>query len=334
MTLPGNGYLEVPWEGYQTLNQEGLLHIRVRGASILKPWNFEEDFSRIKELKKEYNNDMVSLTAAKVFTDGIMASESAYLLQPYNNTADHYGEAIWTQEALNNAYATVNKEGIQVHTHSIGDAAVRMALDAAEYTKSNTPGSDVRNTITHLQLVDADDFPRFKEFDVIPVVQPFWHFKQPGAWEPIEHPVLGERAETEWPLKSFVDNGAIPVFSSDYPVTNVPSPFYAIEIAITRNLPDGPAYGVPDDITDIDDPTYLLGPGERLDIKSAIRGYTANAAYSIFAEDIVGTLEVGKSADVIVIDQDLFVIDPLKISETQVLKTYVNGKLVYSQSNS
>lgn len=333
MTLPANGAFAIPWEGYHTLDQEGLLHVRVRGANILKPWNFEEDFARIKELKVEYNSDLVALTAAKVFADGIMASESAYLLQPYNNTADHYGEAIWTQDALNNAYVTMNKEGIQVHTHSIGDAAVKMALDAAEYAKSNTPGSDLRNTITHLQLIDADDLPRFKELGVIPVVQPFWHFKQPGAWEPIELPVLGERAETEWPLKSFVDNGAILVFSSDYPATNVPHPFYAIEIAVTRNLPDGAAYGAPDDITDIDDPRYLLNPNERIDIKDAIRAYTANAAYSIFAEDIVGTLEVGKSADVIVIDQDLFSIDPLKISDTQVLKTYFNGKLVYSQSN-
>ena len=333
MTLPANGAFAIPWEGYHTLDQEGLLHVRVRGANILKPWSFEEDFARIKELKVEYNSDLVALTAAKVFADGIMASESAYLLQPYNNTADHYGEAIWTQDALNNAYVTMNKEGIQVHTHSIGDAAVKMALDAAEYAKSNTPGSDLRNTITHLQLIDADDLPRFKELGVIPVVQPFWHFKQPGAWEPIELPVLGERAETEWPLKSFVDNGAILVFSSDYPATNVPHPFYAIEIAVTRNLPDGAAYGAPDDITDIDDPRYLLNPNERIDIKDAIRAYTANAAYSIFAEDIVGTLEVGKSADVIVIDQDLFSIDPLKISDTQVLKTYFNGKLVYSQSN-
>jgi hypothetical protein len=332
MTLPGNGFLEVPWDGFQQLEQQGLLHLRVRGASIIRPWEFEEDFARLKEVRAKYDSDLVKLTAAKVFADGILADRSAYLLQPYNNTTDHYGEAIWTQEALNNAYAVINKAGVQIHTHAIGDAATRMALDAAEYVRSINPGLDSRNAITHLQLVATEDFMRFGELGVLPVVQAFWHFKQPGAWEPIEYPVLGERANTEWPLKSFVDYGGILTFSSDYPVTNVPHPFYAIEIAVTRNLPDGPAYGASDDITDMDDPKYLLWPEERLDIKKAIRAYTVNAAYSLFVEDIVGTLEVGKSADLIVIDQDLFSIEPLKISDTRVLRTYLNGKLVYSRS--
>ena len=330
MTLPGNGYLDVPWEGYHKLEQEGLLNLRVRGANILKPWDIENDIAKIEELKAKYNSDMLKLIAAKVFTDGILAGESAYLLKPYNNTTNEYGEGIWTQEALNDVFLSLNKKGIQAHTHSIGDAAVRMALDAAEYSKNNGPDLNSRNAITHLQLVDENDFSRFKELNVVPVVQTFWHFKQPGAWEQIEYPVLGERANNEWPLRSFVDNGAMLTFSSDYPVTNVPNPFYAIEIAVTRNLPDGPAYGVPENITDIDDPKYLLWAEERLDIKNAIRGYTINAAYSIFEEDNIGTLEVGKSADLIVIDQNLLSIDPLKISDTKILRTYLNGKLVYS----
>jgi predicted amidohydrolase YtcJ len=312
------------------LEEDGLLHIRVRGADIVKPWNFEEDFAKIKEAREKHNSKLVKLTAAKFFLDGIMASKSAYLLQPYNDTISEYGNQIWTQDALNEAFLAVNKEGLQVHAHAIGDAAVKMALNAAEFSKNNAPGIDSRTVITHLQLVGTEDFPRFTDLNVIPVVQAFWHFKQPGAWEPIEHPVLGERAEHEWPLASFVNNGALLVLSSDFPATTVPYPFYAIEIGVTRNLPNAAAYGAPDDITDMDDPKYLLWSEERLDVKNMIRGYTANAAYSIFADDIVGTLEVGKLADLIVIDQDLFSIDPLAISDTQVLRTYFGGNLVYS----
>jgi predicted amidohydrolase YtcJ len=179
-------------------------------------------------------------------------------------------------------------------------------------------------------LVHESDFPRFAELNVLPVVQPYWHFKQPGAWGPIEYPAIGGRAEKEWPSKSFIDNGATLVFSSDYPATTVPLPFFALEIAVIRNLPDGQTYGLPYDISDVNDPRHLLWPGERLDIKSAIRAFTINAAYSIFAEDVCGSLEVGKSADLIVTDQDLLSVDPLKICGTKVLRTYFKGRLVFS----
>jgi len=322
MTVPGNGYLGVYWEGYRQLEQSGQLTLRVRGAEIVRPWVFAEDLDKIKGLKEKYKSDLLKVTAAKLFADGILADQSAYLLQPYQQGGQ--GNAIWTQADFNHAYATLNKEGFQIHTHAIGDAAVNMVLDAAEYAKSSA-----RNAIAHVQLVDVADLPRFKDLGVIPVLQTFWHFKQPGAWESIEYPAIGARAEAEWPLKSLADNGAMLVFSSDYPVTNVPNPFYAIEIGVTRNLPDAAAYGAPTDITDKDDPAYLLNPQERLDVMSMIRGYTANAAYSIFADAITGTLETGKSADLVVIDQDLFSINPLKISDTKVLTTYFKGRAVY-----
>ena len=329
MTLPGNGYMNVNWEGYHQLEAAGLLTLRVRGAAIVKPWSFQEDVAKLKALQKKYNSELVKITAAKLFADGIMTDKSAFLLQPYQGGGQ--GVAIWSQDALNRAYADLNKEGLQVHTHAIGDAAVKMALDAAEYAKKTTADIDGRNVVTHLQLVDKNDFPRFKALHVIPVLQAFWHFKQPGAWEPIEYAVLGERAKTEYPLKSLADHGARLVFSSDYPVTNVPHPFYAVEIGVTRNLPDAVAYGAPTEITDMDDPTYLLQPRERVDIMTMIKGYTANAAYSIFEERVTGTLETGKSADMIVIDRNLFSIDPLKISDTKVLRTYFKGKLVYQK---
>ena len=330
MTLPGDGYFDIPWEGFRGLEQEGLLSIRVRGASLLRHWNFEEDFTKLKELRKKYCSDRVKLIAAKIFADGIIGNETAYLLEPYNNKPDYYAEAYWPQDALNQAYAAVNRERLQVHNHTDGDGAVRMSLDAAEYADINAPGFDCRNAMTHLVLVSESDIPRFGKLNVIAIPQTYWHFKQPGAWGPIERPALGERAEKMYPLKSFTKTGATVAFSSDYPVTTIPLPFCAIEIAVTRNLPDAAAYGAPYDITDIDDPKYLLWPEERLDIKNAIRGFTINAAYSIFAENVTGSLEVGKSADLVVIDQDLFSIDPLKISDTHILRTYFNGRLVHS----
>jgi len=317
MTLPGNGFLGVYWDGYQQLERDGLLSLRVRGAEIIKPWSLEEDIAHIRTLKNKYNSELVKITAAKFFIDGIIISRTSYLMEPYQGS-DFCGESMWEQSALNSAIATMNREGFQTHTHVMGDASAKMALDAAQYANC----LDCRNVLTHLPLVDPNDFPRFKALNVIPVVQPYWFFKQLNYWEPIEYAVLGPRAEREWPLQSYINHGAKVVFSSDYPVSTPPNPFVAIEIGVTRNQPG---------IADIDNPAYLLWPEERSDVKNMIRGFTANAAYSIFAEAVTGSLEVGKSADLIVIDQDIFSIYPSKISNTKVLRTYFKGKLVYGR---
>jgi len=317
MTLPGNGFLAVYWDGYQQLERDGLLSLRVRGAEIIKPWLLEEDISNIKTLKNKYNSELVKITAAKFFIDGIIAGRTAYLMQPYQDSGFR-GEPMWEQATLNAAIASMNREGFQTHTHVMGDASAKMALDAAQFANC----FDCRNVLTHLPLVDPNDFSRFKTLNVIPVIQPYWFFKQLNYWEPVEYAVLGKRAEREWPLKSYINNGARVVFSSDYPVSNPPNPFVAIEIGLTRNQPG---------IANMDDPAYLLWPEERANVEEMIRGFTANAAYSIFAEDVTGTLEVGKSADLIVIDQDLFSIYPSKIGNTKVLRTYFKGKLVYSK---
>ena len=315
MTLPGNGFLGVYWDGYQQLERERLLTLRVRGAKIIKPWSWEEDMAHIKTLRNKYNSKLVKITAAKFFIDGIIASRTAYLLQPYQGS-DFCGESMWEQNALNSAITIMNREGFQTHTHVMGDASAKMALDAAQY--ANCP--DCRNVLTHLPLIDPSDFSRFKALNVIPVIQPYWFFKQFNYWEPVEYAALGSRAEKEWPLQSYINQGAKVVFSSDFPVTNPPDPFVAIEIGVTRNKPK---------VADIEDSTYLLWPEERADVRNMIRGFTAHAAYSMFEEKVTGTLEVGKSADMVVIDQDLFSIYPSKISNTKVLRTYFRGKLVY-----
>lgn len=328
MTLPGNGFFPVPFEGYAKLEAENKLTLRVRGAGLVTSWQTEQDIADVAALKK-YDSELVKLTTAKLFLDGVVDSESALLLEPYESDPDYYGASVWTAETLNEAVAAINDEGIQAHSHAIGDGAVRMALDAAEYSQNQGAGEDYRNAITHLQLVAEEDLARFHELNVVAVAQPYWHYKEPEFWKTVEYPLLGERAETQYPLESFLDNDATLALSSDYPVTVVPNPFVALEIAVTRNMPDGSDYDLPN-IEDVDDPQYLLGPEERLDVKDGIKGFTIGGAYSMFAEGETGTLEVGKSADLIVIDQDLFAVDPLAISDTQVLQTYLKGYRVYS----
>ncbi|NLW79767.1 MAG: amidohydrolase [Ruminococcaceae bacterium] len=331
MTLPGNGYMPVAWEGFAALEAAERLSLRVRGAGTMTSWRVDEDLADLLELQARHSGERLKLIAAKIFVDGVVDSESALLLEPYSDAPGHQGESVWTQQALDDVVARLNAQGVQAHFHAVGDGAVRMALDAVDAARAG--GQDVaarRNAITHLQLVAQADKPRLAELGVVAAVQPYWHYKVPQYWEAVEYTALGPRAETEYPLSSLAEAGALLAFASDYPVTPDPNPFLAIETAVTRNMPDGSMLEL-DNLADWNAPATLLAAEERLSVRQAIRGFTANAAYAIDEEDVTGSLEVGKSADLVVIDQDLMAIDPLDISDTRVLRTYFQGRLVYAE---
>ncbi|MCL1800123.1 MAG: amidohydrolase [Promicromonosporaceae bacterium] len=328
-TVPANGTFAVPFAAYQELADRGDLNLWVRGAVVVKPWSVAEDIANLAEKATEYPEGQVAVSAAKFFADGIMGSRTAYLLGPYEGESEYRGEPDWTVAELAKAYQQVADLGLTPHTHAIGDAAVQYALDATALAGLDASSGHPGSSLTHLQLVAESDFPRFAELEVAPVLQPYWFFKQPGAWWPIEQPVLGERAEREWPAASFISAGAHPAFSSDYPVTTVPLPFFAIEIAVTRNLPDAATYGVDHDISGIDDPEFLLWPEQRVTVQDALRAFTINAAETLGIADVTGSIEVGKSADLVWIDQDLLNVEPLSISDTSVLATYFQGRPVF-----
>lgn len=325
------GIFDVPWEALHRMDARNELTVKVKGAVIFDSTSdLAEKKKEIAEIAAKYNGNYLRLTSAKFFADGVVNTRTAYVLDPYVDRPDSRGVAMWEQNKLNEAFAKVNEWGLQAHIHAIGDAAVRSALDACEYANGHAPGVDRRNTITHLQMVDSADIPRFEKLGVVASTQPYWHFKAPGYWEPEEFAAIGARAEREYPLKSLHDAGARLAFSSDSPVTPYPNPLVAIQAGVTRNLVEASLFDLPD-IADIDDPEYLLGPAERLSVREMIRGFTANGAYAAFGEREAGTLEVGKAADLIVLDRNILEIDPLQIERTKVLQTYVDGKLVYGE---
>ncbi len=320
---------------FTEMQKNGQLELRIRGAvTINAKDDLGEQFTAIRNLQAQLDINDLKITTAKFFTDGVIEGGTGFLLEPYTletgKGAGWYGTFLWDTDKLQQAFAGANQAGLQIHVHSTGDASTRKVLDALEGTKARVSDRDYRNTITHLQLVDPLDIQRMKELGVVASVQPYWQFKTPNWWQSVDYRVLGERAEREYPLKSLFDAGLIVTASSDYPVTPVPNPFLAIEIGVTRNMAQGSMYGL-DDITDADDPTYLLNPNERVGVKAMIRSFTKNGAYCVFMEEAIGSIEVGKLADLVVLDRNLFAIDPIDIDQTEVLLTIFNGKIVYQK---
>ncbi len=324
----------VDLERYQDLEKNGELSLRVNLAQQIqndKP--FEPQLQSLIDMKAKLESDLIDVTTAKYFADGVVEGMTGYLLEPYDVAAgldpDYVSEFYWNPDELDQYFDRTMEEGFQIHVHSIGDAATRLVLDSMEYAQDQNSTLDNRNVITHLQLVDNADKERFGELEIIAALQPYWHLKEPEWWEVVDRVALGyDRAYSEYPVKSLQDAGALLTSSGDHPVSPVNNPFWAIEAAVTRNLNNADYYGV-EDITNIDDPTWLLNPAERVPVGDMVKAYTVNGAYQLYREDSIGSLETGKFADMIVVDQDIFKVNPLDIDKTEVLTTIFDGDVVY-----
>ena len=326
------GMIDLAFDAFKHLEDEGELNMWVMASGRVRGDNLDAEVANLIELSNTYDGELFKVTNAKIFMDGVVEGVTAKLLEPYEEAAgmgdDHYGIYYWPDlETLDDAFELINNAGFQVHVHSIGDRATREVLNAYEASLDNYPGIH-RNAITHLQLVHSDDIPRFAELGVIANVQAYWHLKEPWWWEYVDYPFLGDRAEYEYPLQSLISTGAVVASSSDYPVTDPPNPLWAIEAGVTRNLNNADFYEV-DEIYDIDDPTWLLNANERASLEDMIKSFTINNAYALFLDDVTGSIEIGKYADLVILDQDLFSIDPLEIDGVQVRKTIFRGKVVY-----
>ena len=323
----------VDFDHFLALEEEGkfTMHASLSGRMHPEKWEKSiKDMEKLKEKAKAAKN--IKVETAKFFTDGVVEGTTAYLLEPYTEAAgkgaDYVSAPLWDPEEMTAAMTKVMEKGYNVHVHSIGDAATRMTVDSIEAGQKANSDQTYRNVITHLQIVAEEEMTRMAELGIIGAVQTYWHLKEPDWYDTVDELVLGEeRAWKEYPLKSLVDHGILITGSGDFPVSPVNNPFWAIEAGVTRNLNNAEYYGV-EDITDMDDPTWLLNPDERVSVKQMIEAYTINGAYQMQSEDTIGSLAVGKSADFIVIDQDVMKVDEIAIDGVKVLATIFEGQVV------
>jgi predicted amidohydrolase YtcJ len=247
----------------------------------------------------------------KGFMDGSLGSRTAALNAPYSDDPGNYGIPQFDQTTLNQMTIERVKAGFQIGFHAIGDRAASMALDAFVAAEAAVPQSiGYRFRIEHDQVIDSQDFARYKSLGVIASMQPN-HLLTDMNWA--ETRIGPQRAKSSYPWKTFVDQGTVLAFGTDYPVEPI-TPFRGLYAAVTRQNEAG---------------TKTYYPEQALTINQALYAYTQASAYAEFAEKKKGKLVPGYFADLVVLDRDLTKIPPRDILNTRVLRTVVGGKTVY-----
>jgi predicted amidohydrolase YtcJ len=313
-----------PFDAYRTVAADGRLTARVVGALWWDRARGEEQIDDLVERRSAAGDGRFRATTVKIMQDGVCESLTAAVLEPYlldGAPTGGIGISFVEPEALRGYVTQLDARGFQVHVHAIGERAVREALDAFESARGANGMNDLRHHIAHVQLVHPDDVPRFRALGVVANCQPLWAASEPQMIE-LTIPFLGpERTRWQYPFGSLLATGAQLAFGSDWPVSS-PNPFWGMHVAATRTLPPGYPYAPPDAGRE----PFL--PGERMILGNALRAYTMGSAFVNHLDDLSGSIEVGKAADVAVADVDIFA-DPQAAAEARVALTLVDGQVVF-----
>jgi predicted amidohydrolase YtcJ len=307
---------------YQRADVEGKLSLRVVAALYWRPTRGMEQLGRMKQIRSDALAGKFRASSVKIWQDGVMHTHTSKLLEDYADRPGERGLSMFEQQRLNKVVAALDAEGFQVHIHADGDGALRESLDAIEFAQKQNGKRDSRHHVAHLELVHPDDIPRLRKLGVIANVQPLWSTSRYYIGDLI-NVKLGEKRKRWMEInRSFLEEGVTVAYGSDWFVTS-PNPMDLIEAAMTRIRPALP----------LDDKRTAIPmlPGEEVALGDAIASYTINGAFANHQEESTGSLEVGKLADIVVLEKNLFDVEPVRISETQVLLTFLGGKLVYGQ---
>lgn len=305
-------------EAYRSLAEAGRLTARVVGSLW---WDRHRGLDQIPDFltqREAASHGTFHPSTVKIMTDGVMENFTGALLEPYcdgrGGHTDNHGLSYVDQELLGAAVTELDALGFQVHLHAIGDRAVRNSLDAIEAARRVNGRTDNRHHIAHIQLVDPDDIPRFRELGVVANCQPYWAQAEPQMDE-LTLPFLGrDRADLQYPFGDLHRSGAALAMGSDWSVTTA-NPLEEIEVAVTRIDPDNRTNA-----------PFL--PEQALSLPVALRGFTAGSAF-VNHDDDAGTIAIGKRADLALLDRDLF--DPASglPADAHVTHTVAGGVLVH-----
>jgi predicted amidohydrolase YtcJ len=302
-----SGYIDA----FERAHSSGKLITRIYAGVPLSHWRDLD-----AKIKTQGRGDRwLKFGCLKAFMDGSLGSHTAAFLKPFYDAPKDSGLIITPEEKIYQWTKSADSSNLHVMIHAIGDKAINHLLNVFERVEKENGAKDRRFRIEHAQHIAASDISRFAQLGIIASMQPY-HAIDDGRWA--EKIIGKERCKTTYAFKSLLDAKAKVVFGSDWPVAP-PTPLEGIYAAVTRRTldeknPDG------------------WVPEQKISVAQALTAYTNDAAYASFDEKIKGSLERGKLADLVVLDQNIFEIAPEKIRDVKVLKTIVGGKEVYSQS--
>ncbi|WAC47787.1 amidohydrolase [Asticcacaulis sp. SL142] len=328
---------------YTTIYKANELTARAAFGVLIDPvegYDADKAVNEVLRQKKQYEQVAfgaapgLRIHTAKLFLDGVIAAPAftGVMVEPYfvnTGTADkpvwrpgeHRGPApYFTAAQLETTLLKLTEAGIDPHMHADGDGAVRQALDAIEAVRRGHPQANLRPAIAHAEIVDPTDFARFKALNALPVLSFQWQKPAADTVEAVRDYMGPYRHAIIEPAGLLEIYGATIVYGSDWPVDAL-NPWFALKVGLTRTASPADAAKYPG----------RLGIDPGLCLTTALKAMTINAAYSLRAETTTGSLEVGKFADMIVLDRDLFAIAPDNIADTKVLMTMVGGKVVYER---
>ena len=302
------------------LAETDALPLRVVGSLYINtPKGLLTAHEELSALRETYDHELFSVTTLKLSLDGTVEAKTAVTLAPYLAPEGHEASPLLPDAEVFNAVFEAYSLGFDLHLHAIGDGAVRTALDAIEAGQAAHPTADVRATICHIEVVDTADIERFGALGVVAQTTPTWF-----EYDKIAMEFLGpDRFEQLYPLASILRNGGRVTLGSDYPVSwigkDALNPLFNIEMAVTRQRAGDSSYPIQSLVS------------ERLSVDQAIRAHTVDAAWQIGLEEQIGTIEVGKLADIVVLERDPYFAPIHSLHEIRVDHTFSGGREVFKR---
>jgi predicted amidohydrolase YtcJ len=298
---------------YQTLLDRGELKTRIYAVAPLGAWKQLADVG----VRKAFGSDMLRIGGLKAFSDGSLGSTTALFFDPYGDAPETRGLGSGLPEGeMLKRVQSADRNGLQVMIHAIGDRANQEVLAIYERVAREHGDRDRRFRIEHAQHLRAAEIKRFAALGVVASMQPY-HAIDDGRWA--EKRIGPERIKGTYAFRSLLDAGAVLAFGSDWTVAPI-NPLLGVYAAVTRRTLDGknPRGWVPE---------------QKVTVDEAVRAYTFGSAYAEFADGVKGTVAPGKLADLVILDRDIFRIDPVEIEKARIVTTIVGGRVVYESGN-
>ena len=315
---------ELGLAGYQQLEKEGRLPVRIVASYYWNNPAITDPVEKVVALRKQFHSELVQARTLKILFDGGEAQHTAAMLKAYADKPGAHGDYQVDKKLVEAAVLKAQAKGIDTHAHTVGDRAVRDYLDAVEAARNAYPKSPSRHTAAHVSFLTDEEVGRLPKLDVTMQTSAQWVMPDPTMYRSAQ--IVGEEvAFREWyRMNSVRKAGGRLALGTDWPAANYSAiyrPLEAIQVAMTRAIL--PQYGK-EQFTPV-----LPPPNERITLDQALKASTLDAAYVLGLEDKIGSLEVGKLADMVVLEKDLHHIAPSEISTTQVKMTMMNGKITY-----